>query len=44
MKVLAWVVFALVLAVIAVGLAIIVSSGFGYKVSFDHIFPTFIKK
>ena len=35
---------ALVLAVIAVGLAIIISSGFGYKVSFEHVFPTFIKK
>ena len=31
-------------AVIAVGLAIIISSGFGYKVSFEHVFPTFIKK
>ncbi|MBK8446434.1 MAG: hypothetical protein IPL41_07065 [Micropruina sp.] len=44
MKVLAWVLFALVLAVIAVGLAVIVSSGFGYKVSFEHFFPTFIEK
>ncbi|MFT3831743.1 MAG: hypothetical protein QM711_00255 [Micropruina sp.] len=44
MKVVAWIAFALVLAVIAIGLAIIISSGFGYKVSFEHIFPTFIKK
>ena len=44
MKIVAWLCFALVLAVIAVGLAIIISSGFGYKVSFDHFFPTFIKK
>ncbi|MFT3861367.1 hypothetical protein [Micropruina sp.] len=44
MKIVAWICFAIVLAVIAVGLAIIISSGFGYKVSFDHFFPTFIKK
>ncbi len=44
MKIVAWLCFALVLAVIAVGLAIIISSGFGYKVSFEHVFPTFIKK
>ncbi len=44
MKLVAWITFALVLAVIAIGLAIIISSGFGYKVSFEHIFPTFIKK
>ena len=44
MKMVAWLCFALVLAVIAVGLAIIISSGFGYKVSFEHVFPTFIKK
>ncbi len=44
MKIVAWITFALVLAVIAIGLAIIISSGFGYKVSFEHFFPTFIKK
>ncbi len=44
MKLVAWITFALVLAVIAIALAIIISSGFGYKVSFEHIFPTFIKK
>lgn len=44
MKVVAYVCFALVLAVIAVGISIIVSSGFGYRVSFDHVFPTFVKK
>ena len=44
MKIVAWITFAVVLAVIAIGLAIIISSGFGYKVSFEHIFPTFIKK
>ena len=31
-------------AEVVVGLAIIISSGFGYKVSFEHVFPTFIKK
>lgn len=36
--------FALVLFAIALGIAIIVSSGFGFEVSFEHIFPTFVKK
>lgn len=36
--------FALVAVVIALGIAIIVSSGFGYHVSFEHIFPAFKKK
>jgi len=36
--------FAVVALVIAVGLAVIVSSGFGYRVEFEHIFPTFVKK
>lgn len=44
MKIVAWITFALVLAVIAIGLAIIISSGFGYKVSFEHFIPTFVKK
>ncbi|WP_415085947.1 hypothetical protein [Micropruina sp.] len=44
MKLVAYLCFALVLAVIAIGIAIIVSSGFGYNVSFDNIFPTFVKK
>ncbi len=44
MKLVAWICFALVIAVIAVGLSVIISSGFGYRVSFDNIFPTFIKK
>lgn len=43
-KALGYVIFALVLAAIALGLAIIVSSGFGYNVSFNNIFPTFVKK
>lgn len=44
MKLVAYLCFALVLGVIAVGIAIIVSSGFGYHVSFEHVFPTFVKK
>ena len=29
---------------VALGLAIIIASGFGYKVSFEHVFPTFAEK
>ena len=36
--------FAVVLAAIALGIAIIVSSGFGYQVSFEHVVPAFVKK
>ena len=36
--------FVVVLAVIAAGLSIVVSSGFGYTVSFQHIIPVFTKK
>lgn len=36
--------FALVLAAIGMGISIVVSSGLGYKVSFQHVFPTFTKK
>lgn len=36
--------FAIVLLAIALGIAIIVSSGFGYKVSFEHILPVFVEK
>lgn len=39
-----WLCFGLVVAVIGIGIAIIVSSGFGYQVSFEHIVPTFVKK
>ena len=39
-----WLCFALVAVAIALGIAIIVSSGFGYKVSFEHVFPTFVAK
>lgn len=43
-KVVGVLLFAVVLAAIALGIAIIVSSGFGYQVSFEHVFPTFVKK
>ncbi len=36
--------FALVLVSIAVGISIIVASGFGKAVSFEHIYPTFVAK
>lgn len=36
--------FAIVLAVIATGIAVIVASGFGKAVSFEHIYPTFVNK
>lgn len=36
--------FAVVVGAILLGISIIVSSGFGYKVSFEHIIPTFIEK
>ncbi len=36
--------FALVLAFIALGITIIVASGFGYKVSFEHIVPMLVEK
>lgn len=36
--------FVLVLVAIAMGISIVVSSGLGYKVSFQHVFPTFTKK
>ncbi|QQY23786.1 hypothetical protein I6I76_09585 [Dermacoccus nishinomiyaensis] len=36
--------FALVAVAVALGLAIIIASGFGYKVSFEHVFPTFAEK
>ena len=44
MKLVGYACFALVLAVIALGLTIIVASGFGYHVSFAHVFPTLVEK
>lgn len=36
--------FLLVAAAIALGLTIIISSGFGMKVSFEHVYPTLVDK
>lgn len=43
-KVVGYLCFAVVLAVVALGLTVIVSSGFGYHVSFQSVFPTLVKK
>lgn len=43
-KPLAAVCFLLVLLAVALGLTIIISSGFGMKVSFEHIYPTLVEK
>lgn len=44
MTTIAYVCFAIVVAVIAVGITIIVASGFGYRVSFDQLLPMLVKK
>lgn len=36
--------FAIVIAAVVLGISIIVSSGFGYRVSFEQLFPTFVAK
>ncbi|GAA1085787.1 hypothetical protein [Tsukamurella spumae] len=43
-NVLAAVAFLIVIAAIVLGILIIVSSGFGMKVSFEHIYPTLVDK
>jgi hypothetical protein len=43
-NVLAVVCFVLVLLGIALGITIVVASGFGKAVSFEHIFPTIVSK
>lgn len=42
--VIAYICFALVVACIGLGIAIVVSSGLGYRVDFSHVIPTFAKK
>ena len=42
--VLAWLLFLVVLAGIALGITFIVASGFGKQLSFEHIFPTIVDK
>jgi succinate dehydrogenase/fumarate reductase cytochrome b subunit len=43
-RVLATLCFAIVLAGIALGITIVVASGFGKTVSFEHVYPTLIDK
>ncbi|MCB1253761.1 MAG: hypothetical protein M9891_02805 [Austwickia sp.] len=43
-KVVGVAIFALVLFFIGTGIAIVVASGLGMSVSFEHIFPTFVPK
>ncbi len=43
-RALAGIAFAVVLAGILVGLAMIVASGFGKVVSFEHVYPTIVDK
>jgi exosortase/archaeosortase family protein len=43
-RVLGWVCFALVVAAVLVGLTIIVASGLGKQVSFEHVVPTIVDK
>lgn len=43
-RLLAALLFALVIATVALGIAIIVASGLGKEVSFEHIIPTFADK
>lgn len=38
--VLAWILFVVVLAGVALGIAYVVATGFGKVMSFDHIYPT----
>lgn len=43
-RALACVCFGVVLAGVAVGIAIVVASGFGKAVSFEHVYPSFVAK
>lgn len=43
-KVAAFLIFGLVLFFIGTGIAIVVASGLGQQVSFEHVFPTFQPK
>ncbi|MEV6348895.1 hypothetical protein [Actinoplanes sp. NPDC051851] len=42
--VLGWVLFAVVVAGVLLGLTFIIASGFGNKLSFEHIYPTIVPK
>ncbi len=43
-RVLATLCFGIVLAGVALGITFIVASGFGYALSFEHIYPTLVEK
>ena len=43
-KALAGICFGVVIAAIVLGIAWIVGTGMGYRLSFDHIYPVFVKK
>lgn len=43
-KVLATVCFLVVFVAVALGIAVVVASGFGKAVSFEHIYPVLVKK
>lgn len=43
-KLLAVLCFAIVVAAVALGITVIVASGFGQKVSFEHIYPVLVAK
>ncbi|MDT5031771.1 MAG: hypothetical protein QOC94_1942 [Actinoplanes sp.] len=43
-KVVGWLLFAIVLAGVVLGITFIVASGFGKALSFEHIYPTIIDK
>jgi hypothetical protein len=36
--------FVLVVAAVAIGLTVIIATGFGQEVSFENVFPTFVPK
>jgi hypothetical protein len=40
----AWILFAVVLLGVLLGIAFIVASGFGKALSFDHVFPVIVDK
>lgn len=42
--VIGWVLFAIVLLVVLLGITFIVASGFGKELSFEHIIPTIVDK
>ena len=43
-KVVGWLLFAVVVLAVLLGITFIVASGFGKAVSFDHVYPTIVDK